>query len=160
MVTDHQIRSARFSVTVRDVAATGSGRVVFEPASQGGQAMLVKLGAAGAAIAGVSALQLPFACSPPPPKPCVATVSAAQPTRNVTELVYVTTGVANSPTAATAYYKTTRTAKAGRANDRGHITFAFDISDATIGYKVVVGVTYAVGSQVGRCSTSFTPKAG
>jgi NAD(P)H-hydrate repair Nnr-like enzyme with NAD(P)H-hydrate epimerase domain len=86
---------------------------------------------------------------------CSASISDPAPTDNSTVDVIVDTlpGVAVT---ATAHYKTTDTTRSGDA-EGGVADIGFDISDATIGYPVVVDVTVDSGDVTATCSTVFTP---
>jgi hypothetical protein len=85
-------------------------------------------------------------------------VSNSAPHHNQTVDILVTTGPGAQLTV-TAHYKTKNTVKTGTADASGHGSVAFDISTATYGYTVNVGVTAVAGGRTASCSTSFTPAA-
>jgi hypothetical protein len=98
----------------------------------------------------------------PSPKPtkaavsCTASVSNSHPADYSTVDVYVRTA-AGAAVTTVAQYRTTSHQKSATADAQGQATIAYDISDATKGYQVVVDVTAALDGAAARCSTSFTP---
>ena len=93
------------------------------------------------------------------PLPCRTSVNNTHPPQYTTVKVRVRT--ADKVAVKTvAHYKTTNHAKTSQAGRRGRLSVPYYISDATVGYKVVVDVTVSKGSRTGSCSTSFTPQAG
>lgn len=89
---------------------------------------------------------------------CRASVSDARPSDYSTVEVTVDTGVAGASVIATAHYRTTDTSHSVAAGSSGVARVAFDISGATRGYQVNVGVEVRAGGASASCRTSFIPQ--
>jgi hypothetical protein len=89
---------------------------------------------------------------------CRASMSNPKPHDYTTDDVDVTTA-AGAAITTVAHYKTTDTAKTGRADSAGKASIGYYISGATPGYRVAVSVTVTAGGHTASCATSFTPSA-
>ena len=85
----------------------------------------------------------------------VAEFTRAAEARQIAEHGYPDTAGASVTTVA--HDKTTSHLKSGTANSQGKATVPYDMSGATMGYKVVVDVTVSHASARASRSTSFTP---
>ena len=87
---------------------------------------------------------------------CAASMSNASPPDYSTTDVIVHTAAGASVTTV-AHYKSTNTTHNGAADSSGVATIPYEISRATVGYTVEVGVTVSAAGAAATCSTSFTP---
>jgi hypothetical protein len=97
-----------------------------------------------------SALSAPLTCS--------AGMSNSSPTDYSTVDVIVDTGLRGAYVTATAHYRTTDTTHSRTAASNGVAVILFDISRATVGYRVPVDVAVSGAGSTRSCSTAFTPR--
>lgn len=99
---------------------------------------------------------------PPPPPPatlfCRAAASPSNPAQYSNVDIIVTT-LAGAFATATFHYKTTTPTQSATANSAGRADIVRNISSATVGYNVLVGVVVSLNGRSASCSTSFTPRA-
>ena len=118
--------------------------------------LMRRIGSLGAAtVLAASPLLVPATANAAAPS-CRASVSDPTPKQYSNVYVRVKTAPATS-VRTVAHYKTTKTAKSGKASSTGKANIKYDISGATPGYKVKVVVTVTKNGQSRTCSTAFTP---
>lgn len=98
---------------------------------------------------------------PPPPPPSLSCRAAASPPNpaQYSNVDIIVTTLAGALATATFHYKTTTPTQSATANSAGRADIVRNISSATVGYPVLVGVVVSLNGKTSSCSTSFTPRA-
>jgi putative cell wall-binding protein len=114
------------------------------------------LGGTATLAAGVASLST---CPKPPAVlACTASMSNPSPAQYHTTVVQVSTS-AGAGVTTVAHYRTTSRTHTGVADGSGVAAIPYDITNATIGFRVVVDVTVTLAGSQATCATSFTPIA-
>ena len=132
--------------------ANGSGSGYRFVASDGGVFPYGTSGFYGSAVA-----PLPVAPAPSPTPgflaSCSVTLSNSSPAQGTEETATITSNAINAPVTLAKAYETTTTYDTATTDLNGNATISFNVSDATVGFVVVVTVTV----EGATCRTSFTP---